>query len=337
MEGSVYGVRVHGRLPEAFRPYLLPAGEAPDRSQAADDLRIDHRVVPALDPALGQVPPPAFEPPEVWASDTESGGRFAVHRLGRGFGLTVSDLGTGRFRCSAGAIEIEWHETGTGAPHFLFTYALPLWLETRGVPVLHGSAVTLNDRAVAFLGPSGTGKSVLCAALLARGCGFLADDGLALRRGEDGGWRCAAGPPLLRLWPSGIDRSGRALAAGGGEGAASLPRVHEALEKRRVDLGDGIAFGPGPGQGPGPPLAAVYRLHRRPEASGEVEVEDLGSRDGLVHLLEHGIAGAPAAALGLSARRLALLAELAEQIPVRRLSFPSAPDSADRILAAISI
>lgn len=321
MEGSVYGVSIRGRLPEAFRPYLLPAGKAP----AADELRIDHRVVPALD----RVPPPPFEAPEVWASDTESGGRFAVHRLEGGFGLVVSDLGTGRFRCSAGAIEIEWAETGTGAPHFLFTYALPLWLETRGVPVLHGSAVTLNERAVAFVGPSGTGKSVLCAALLARGCGFLADDGLALRRGEDGGWRCAPGPPVLRLWPSGIER---ALPAG--EGArASLPRVHEALEKRRVDLGDGVAFGPGPG----PPLAAVYVLHRRPEASGGVEVGEMGSRDGLVHLLEHGIAGAPAAALGLSARRLALLAELAEQVPVRRLSFPSAPDSADRILDAISI
>jgi hypothetical protein len=83
-------------------------------------------------------------------------------------------------------------------------------------------------------------------------------------------------------------------------------------------------------------MAAIYLLRRRPEASGGVEVADLNARYALVHLLEHGIAGAPAAALGLSARRLALLAELAEAVPVRRLSFPSAPDSADRVLEAIS-
>jgi hypothetical protein len=187
---------------------------------------------------------------------------------------------------------------------------------------------------VAFLGPSGTGKSVLCAELLARGCGFLADDGLALRRGEEGGWRCAPGPPMLRLWPSGLERV--RPAGSGASTTAPLPRVHEALEKRRVDLAGSGSGAAGGGAGAGPPLAAIYLLRRRPEAAGGVEVAEMNARDALVHLLEHGIAGAPAAALGLSARRLALLAELAEAVPVRRLSFPSAPDSADRVLEAIS-
>jgi hypothetical protein len=67
-----------------------------------------------------------------------------------------------------------------------------------------------------------------------------------------------------------------------------------------------------------------------------VEVAETNARDALLDRLEHGPAGAPASALGLSALRLALLAELAEAVPVRRLSFPSAPDSADRVLEAIS-
>lgn len=317
VSGLVYGVHVRGRLPAAFRPYLLPAaGQRAVAAYAAATLDVGYRIVDEL---------PRVE--ESWSSETQGPGgtvRFALFRLPEGFGLTVSGEGRGLFRCTPRAVAVEWTRPGTGAPHYLFTYGLPLWLEAEGVPVLHASAVALGDRAVAFVGPSGVGKSVLSAELLRLGCGFVADDGLALRRDEDpderGAWRCFPGPPLLRLWPSGLESRLEIP-------AHTLPRVHETLDKRRLLL---------PGEGARPlPLAAVYALRREPEAGGEVRISRCGLRDALVRLIEHSVAAAPAAALGLSGRRLELLAGVVERVPVRVLRYPSGTDSAARVLEAV--
>ncbi len=323
ISGAAFGVRVHGRLPRSFEPYLLPAGDGAEPGPARE-LRVAYRCVEEL-----RRPAPGDE--EIWSSATETGGRFALFHRSGGFRLDVADLGRGRFEVSPGALEIEWTAEGTGAPHYLFTYALPLWLETEGVPVLHASAVSTGELAVAFVGPSGAGKSVLCAELLRHGCGFVADDGLALRRRAGGDWWCSPGPRLLRLWPSGLAR--RSLEAG--VAIEGLPRVHESIEKRAVSPA-GLERGDGSAPAADRPLAAVYVLRRRPEASGGVAISDLAPRDALVELLGHGVAGAPAAALGRSARRLDLLTDLARKVPVRRLDYPSGTDSAARLLEAIT-
>lgn len=312
--GAAFGVRLHGRLPASFRRYLLPAGDGAEPGPGRE-LRISHERVEALAER-------GHDEEEIWSAATESGGRFALFRRPGGFSLEVADLGRGRFEVSPGAIGVEWTAEGTGAAHYLFTYALPLWLETEGVPVLHASAVSIGERAVAFVGPSGAGKSVLCAELLRHGCGFVADDGLALRRGAGGDWGCSPGPPLLRLWPSGFARTSEG-------GIEELPRVHETIEKRSLAPGPGI-------RGGDLPLAAVYVLRRRPETSGGIAVSDLAPRDALVELLGHGVAGAPAAALGCSARRLDLLTDLARKVPVRYLDYPSGTDTATRLLEAIT-
>src|SRR5436190_17257795 len=91
-------------------------------------------------------------------------------------------------------------------------------LRQRGLLVLHGSAVTLNGRAVVFCGASGWGKSTLAAALHRRGHPLLADDFAAIRIGARGGATLRAAPPFLKLWPD----SARTL----GLSTAALPRVH---------------------------------------------------------------------------------------------------------------
>ena len=45
---------------------------------------------------------------------------------------------------------------------------------------LHASAVALDGRALAFVAPSGTGKTSVAAHLVARGASFLTDDALAV-------------------------------------------------------------------------------------------------------------------------------------------------------------
>jgi hypothetical protein len=58
---------------------------------------------------------------------------------------------------------------------------LGIILHQRGYLVLHGSAVNMNQGAVAFLGPCGYGKSTTTLALNKRGYPLIADDVLAVK------------------------------------------------------------------------------------------------------------------------------------------------------------
>lgn len=56
----------------------------------------------------------------------------------------------------------------------------PLLLSLRGEQVFHGGAIAVGGEAIAFLGPSGRGKSTLTTAFARRGHAFLSDDCLHL-------------------------------------------------------------------------------------------------------------------------------------------------------------
>lgn len=121
-----------------------------------------------------------------------------------------------------------------------------------GLFPLHASAVAVEGMAIAFVGPAGSGKSTLVAALNARSVPLYCDDTLLLDP--------AASPPLclpghkrLKLWSDSVDLAeARALdlvsptyrkyycSVGGGDIAHTLPLG------AIVDLaqGDGMAFEP---------------------------------------------------------------------------------------------
>jgi hypothetical protein len=74
----------------------------------------------------------------------------------------------------------------------------------RGIPPLHASTIEIPDGCVAFIGPSGMGKSTLAAALARRGHQLLADDVCFLQRagGEIRAW---PGVQRIRLWDDALD------------------------------------------------------------------------------------------------------------------------------------
>ena len=82
----------------------------------------------------------------------------------------------------------------------VLTYALRL----RGVLCLHASVVVVDDCAIAFMAPSGGGKSTTAATLAAMGCPVLSDDVLVL---DINGARVMAQPgfPWLRLCDDSAD------------------------------------------------------------------------------------------------------------------------------------
>ncbi len=380
LTGIVYGTRFEGFLPPAFAHHLRPMGSGREpcrrtvtvtyrpisREQVlaeAGDLAAETEVQAGMQDGMQAGVETA---PEgcLWQSEAggiTSPGRFTLAGRREHFRLAAWGPQQGLFEIRPERIDLAWAggigDGGAGAAHHLFAYAVPLWLETRGIPVLHGSAVTLGGRAVGFLGPSGTGKSVLCAELVRLGAGFLADDGLALEPttvptvdpaaernppppGVGGAaWRCLAGPPLLRLWPSGLARR-LDLAP------EDLPKIRPQGDKRQLaaeHLGSGdkasekagdTAEGPA-GDSDRPTLGALYLLRRRREAGGGVELSPQSPRQALFRLVEHGVAASPAAALGLEESRLQTLARVAETVPFRELSFPTGADSAAAVADAL--
>ena len=57
------------------------------------------------------------------------------------------------------------------------------YLQLNGIPLLHGSAVAIDGRAILCIGRKTAGKSTMAAALVAAGCTLLNDDVLPLRIG----------------------------------------------------------------------------------------------------------------------------------------------------------
>ncbi len=313
ISGWAFGLRIHGTLPSRFRSSLVPGPEDPVNSR--HDVTVTYHTIDTLP-----------EGDEFWVAEPQepiTRGRFALLRLDGDLALSVKAEGTGIFRLGPDQIAIEWLPPEAPVAHYFFCYALPLWLETKGSPMLHASAVMIGGRVVAFLGQSGVGKSTLCAELMRSGCEFVADDGLALSANEGGQLRCFLGPPQLRLWPSTLET--RLEIA-----AAELRRVHDTLDKRQLPIR------PSPSAASaGLELAAIYVLDRRPGPGGTVEITPSSPQQSLLRLIEHSVAGGPASAIGLGPKRLDRLAKVVERVPVRRLGFPSDIDSTRRIRDAI--
>lgn len=130
---------------------------------------------------------------------------------------------------------------------YLLGPVLGMMLRLRGVTCLHASAVALEDRSVAFVGPAGAGKSTTAAAFARQGCAVISDDIVALEERE-GLFHVMPGYPHLCLWPDSVQ-----MLYGSPE---ALPRIIQGWDKRRLAVGDrGTRF-----EGRPLPLAAIYVL-----------------------------------------------------------------------------
>jgi len=72
--------------------------------------------------------------------------------------------------------------------HLVLDHALPTRLGVMGRTALHGTAVAIGCVAVAFVGPTGNGKSTLAAGFAGAGFPLLADDCLVVERREGRQW-----------------------------------------------------------------------------------------------------------------------------------------------------
>src|SRR5581483_7287929 len=232
---SLHGVTLESRF--VFQNRLVPMEGRPDLVFTC---------------CIGPLPPPPEE--LLWPRDGP--GDITLYRTSDATVLRFADISC--FALRAGRIDacLARREQLHLVEIQLFGMVLALWLEQRGVPVLHGAAVAPGDRAVAFLGSGGAGKTSMTASFLQVGAGLLTEDLLALEP-TPGAVLAHPGHPQLRMWPDGARHFLRR--------SDGLAIVHPAFAKLRVPIGEPMI---GELASRPLPLGAVYILERQAAGTG---------------------------------------------------------------------
>lgn len=127
--------------------------------------------------------PPSSDPADLLGTyGVMPGVDVRFYRLPTGYRLAYDDTGT--FDISGDGREILWFQGPDafveGARLDIVNRVLPLALHAGGFLCLHGSAVCVDEKAIAFLAPSAYGKSSLAVAMADIGARILTDDALAV-------------------------------------------------------------------------------------------------------------------------------------------------------------
>ncbi len=195
--------------------------------------------------------------------------------------------------------------TEDDAASYLAGSVLGFVLRLRGVTCMHGSAVAIAGRAVAVVGPSGSGKSSTAAGFARMGYAVLTDDLIALRETHEG-FAIEPALPRVHLWPhsasSIVDSWDR------------LPRIAPGWDKRRLDLAThGFRVQRAPLA-----LGAIYFLGDR-VAAATPHIEPARAADALIDLVSDSHAaefvGKPQRAEEFDA-----LARMLRTVPARRVT-----------------
>jgi hypothetical protein len=203
---------------------------------------------------------------------------------------------------------------------FLLGTALPYWLEKRGRPALHASAVSIDGQAVGFLADNRGGKTTLALSFTMAGYPLITDDILPVRRcGTD--FFVQPGYPQVRLWPA----HAKVILSD----CTGLEFVHPGIRKYRVPIGDRVgSFASGPA-----PLAAIYLPARG--TGGEINIAPVSPTDALKGMLGKSFVPWLAELGGGKERRLSLFGALIRKVAFRRIAYPDGVEHLPAVRAAI--
>ena len=183
------------------------------------------------------VAPPAPVGESIGSENVHGAVCVAAFRSEHAFRLAFDDTGT--FDIRAADRTIVWYpgaHVGDAAVRAdLLGRVMALAAHADGRLALHASAVSIDGRAVAFLGPKHTGKSTLALALVRHGARLIADDTVVVRVEDAPEPRVPVGVQRPRLWNDAL----HALALSGSSGGDkpfvdSLPQ--DQLEQAEVPL-----------------------------------------------------------------------------------------------------
>jgi hypothetical protein len=254
------------------------------------------------------------------AAEHEIGGEsLRVWRTGGGLLFVYDPIGA--FRITTDGRYITWFPAAAPVPEHvpaaILGPVLGLAMHAQGVPCLHGSAVSLGTKGVAFLGPKGYGKSTTTAALLEAGAQLITDDTLALAL-EGIPW-LLPGVRSVKLWRDSFREVAPRLPTELGDGAKRTLRGFPS----RVCRDKPTRF-----------TAAYVLSPIAPVPGAEVEREQLSAREAALAL----VANAKVARLlepAESGLILRAAAEVAGRVPVYSLHIPRSWDHLPKVVAAV--
>jgi len=156
---------------------------------------------------------------------------------------------------------------------YLIGPVLAFWLRWQGVLCLHGSAVQLGGRAIAFIGPAGAGKSTTAALFAQAGYPVITDDVVVIHHPQGENPQIIPGYPRLRLWQNSVQ-----LLYGSPQALPRIVPTHPTWDKQYLDL----TQAPYQFQNHPLPLGRIYRLGSR--TNDRPTLKTLAPSTALLHL-----------------------------------------------------
>jgi adenylate kinase family enzyme len=191
--------------------------------------------------------------------------------------------------------------------HLLVDSVIPLILSRREPLVLHASGILMNYRAIAFVGPSGQGKSTLAANYGRLGYPVIADDYLVLRY-IAGDWVAVPSYPGVRLLPE----CRQAMF----DASTPTEEVTPYTLKRRVSDPQLVPFVTSPAK-----VRCLYVLDEERQASShEIAIEKMSRREVFVKLVSSSF-NLDITDKELLKRQFAALSQIVEALPCFRLRY----------------
>jgi hypothetical protein len=232
-------------------------------------------------------------------SDEQRNGFFATASGG-----LLDVRGVARYRIDGGRrITVEPYPSGSERHIrlYLLGSAFGALLHQRCLLPLHANAMNVSDRAVAFMGKSGAGKSTMAAWFHDRGSSVLADDVCVVTLDKCGEPMAHPGIPRLRLWRDALEASGRS------------PDAHE----HAFDDADKYNVPTRPSRTSGAmPLGAVYLLDEPDGAQPAQAITTLRGVAAMDALVSNTYRGAYAATVGALPQLIASCQAVASKVPV---------------------
>ncbi len=245
----------------------------------------ESRSKPQVELTLGAIPPPlralTESPAEVCYVSPSSTGtpnlRVSKFADGQYFHFLYCDGAEFLVDCRGAAIWASWPRdtlTLEDTVVYLLGPIMGFVLLLRGSISLHASAITVDHKAIALVGPAGSGKSTTAAAFADLGYGVLAEDVVTLEDCE-ATFKVQPAYPCIRLWPPSV------AALYGPQ--AQLPRLTPTWDKCYLD----VSQAPYEFQKEPVPLAAIYLLRERSDNPGTPLIEDIKPADALLSLVSN--------------------------------------------------
>ncbi len=197
------------------------------------------------------------------------------------------------------------------APHvppiiFLQTNVLSFSLIKLGYEAFHASAVKFEDKAVAFLGESGYGKSTLAACFFREKFDLLTDDIFAIQKRSGSFWT-PPGVPQIKLWPTPAKKFLKHIVPAG---------KMSPIAKKLI-----FRLKPGDMSRKSIRVGLIYVLWPRFKTGGSIRIKNLKPKDSVIALIKssHNLVLQDSARLQ---QQLRFTSKLVQRIPIRAVSYP---------------